>query len=61
MSFFYFCSQIIATAFMNRPSKPSKLTLVCAMHYAKLVLRSLVLVTLLVLYILYRNKIFLRV
>jgi hypothetical protein len=41
---------------MNRPSKPVKLTLVCAMHYAKLVLRSAIFVTLLVLYILYRTR-----
>jgi len=41
---------------MKRSSKPSKLTLVCAMHYARLVLRSAIFVTLLVLYILYRTR-----
>ena len=41
---------------MKHPSRHSKLTLVCAMHYAKLVLRSAILVTLLVLYILYRTR-----
>ena len=41
---------------MKRFSKPSKLTLVCVMHYARMVLRSAIFVTLLVLYILYRTR-----
>lgn len=40
----------------NTKNKKSNLTMVCAMHYAKLVLRSAIFVTLLVFYILFRSR-----